>query len=395
MSAKNTSREERLKRLRELARKMTSAKRRLRQMNAMPSPTRSKRKVPHDVNPAFDPELWRHSVRLVIAGTEAGWYTFREFIENTVSVAGREVVEQNAEKLQEAWEATRELDDRLDEAGSVAEVLESLDGRNDDTGGSDDVTSIKNEIVNELREGGGRSIRPANVQVQSAFSGSHRERVSEMSYRIQPRMFGSSVVVYDCPGCGEEVESPQDEVGQTDNCPECSHEFVVPGPDKLMTESGTWHFTGLRAPIRWILALPAGILAAAIVAFPVHWFVMVNFTGMNREPLIEIGNPETLRHIELLLQALFGPLAFVYCAGRTAPGYKRLVAVLLAVALVLGVPLFIHWWNSEVIARGHGVLFEHDLLHNLASIVGCGGAVWLIHVHTHKAAAVGSDPSTA
>ena len=142
----------------------------------------------------------------------------------------------------------------------------------------------------------------------------------------------------------------------------------------------------MRVAIRWILALPAGVLAAAIVAFPIHWLVMVNLGGWSREPLIEIRDPDVIRWIEQFLQALFGPLAFVYCSARSVPRYNRLVAVLLTVAIVFGLPLFNSWWNSGIIASGHGVLFERDMLRTLASVVGCTVAVWLIHrFHTRNA----------
>jgi hypothetical protein len=130
--------------------------------------------------------------------------------------------------------------------------------------------------------------------------------------------------------------------------------------------------------IRWIVALPAGVLGAALVSFPVHLFVMVNFGGWAMEPLIEVGDPETLREIEYLLQAAFGPFAFVYCAARTVPKYNRLVSVLLAGTLVVGVPLVALWWNSNVMAAGHGVLLEHGLLRVSANVIGSGVAIWMI-----------------
>jgi hypothetical protein len=140
----------------------------------------------------------------------------------------------------------------------------------------------------------------------------------------------------------------------------------------------------LFSPIRWILALPAGVLAAAIVAFPVHWFVMVNFGGCGVAPMIEIRDPETLCQIELFLQSIFGPLAFVYFAARTVPKYNRFISVLLAGTIVLGVPLLAFWLNSNVISEGHGVLVEHGLLGVFANVIGTAGAICLIHLHVSK-----------
>jgi ABC-type sugar transport system permease subunit len=55
--------------------------------------------------------------------------------------------------------------------------------------------------------------------------------------------------------------------------------------------------------IRWIAILPGAILAAAIVAFPIHIVVMFTFAGWGHDPIIEINNYSTLHAIELFLLA--------------------------------------------------------------------------------------------
>lgn len=77
------------------------------------------------------------------------------------------------------------------------------------------------------------------ARTRSALSRSHHKQDSETSYRfenyrIEKKMPSLSfVVVYDCPLCGEELDSTQDEVGQTHVCPACGDEFVVPEPDPV------------------------------------------------------------------------------------------------------------------------------------------------------------------
>ena len=74
-----------------------------------------------------------------------------------------------------------------------------------------------------------------------------------------------------------------------------------------------------RNILRWSCVVPAGIIAAALILFPVHWIVMTTLGGWGIDSVVEIRDPNTLRNIESLLQAAVGPLAFIYVGARTAP----------------------------------------------------------------------------
>lgn len=126
--------------------------------------------------------------------------------------------------------------------------------------------------------------------------------------------------------------------------------------------------------LRWLFIIPAAVLAAALVAFPIHWLVMINLGGWSREPIIEIRDQGTLKSIELFLQGLFGPFAFVYAGARTAPSRRFPVALVLAVIVVVGALLLANWINSW----GTGIEVRHGLLQTISQVVGCLGAVLLI-----------------
>jgi hypothetical protein len=142
-----------------------------------------------------------------------------------------------------------------------------------------------------------------------------------------------------------------------------------------------------RQLLRWIAVLPAGILAAALVAFPVHWLVMINLGGWGMDPIIEIRNPQTLQNIERFLQACFGSLAFIYFASRTAPNCRRTTSYMLASLIVIGLPILVHWLNSASISRGYGVMIEYGFANILANVLGSAGGIYLIYAHERK----GSD----
>lgn len=97
--------------------------------------------------------------------------------------------------------------------------------------------------------------------------------------------------------------------------------------------------------------LPAGIIAAVLVMFPLHWIVMINLGGWGIDPVIELRDPKSLKNIELFLQAAFGPLAFIYFAARTAPNHKQTCSVLLAGIIVIGLPILTYSWNANTISK--------------------------------------------
>lgn len=139
-----------------------------------------------------------------------------------------------------------------------------------------------------------------------------------------------------------------------------------------------------RNIFRWICVVPAGIIAAALALFPVHWLVMASLGGWGIDPIVEIRDTKTLHNIELVLQAAFGPLAFIYFAVRTAPSYKTITSVLFAGIIILGLPILAYWWNTNTTSSGSGILIEHGFARILANVIGAAGAIYLIRSHERK-----------
>jgi len=140
----------------------------------------------------------------------------------------------------------------------------------------------------------------------------------------------------------------------------------------------------LRNIFRWICVVPVGIIGAALTLFPVHWLVMASLGGWGIDPIIEIRDPSTLRNIESVLQAAFGPLAFIYFASRTAPSHKRITSVLFAGIIVLGLPIGEYWWNTNTISNESGIVIEHGFAQILANVMGAAGAICLIRSHERE-----------
>lgn len=140
----------------------------------------------------------------------------------------------------------------------------------------------------------------------------------------------------------------------------------------------------LPSILRWISVIPAGIIAAIIVSFPVHWLVMVNFGGCGADPVVEIRDPNTLRDIESVLQAAFGPLAFIYFAARTAPNYRLIISGLLAGIIVLGVPILAYWWNINTTSNESGILLGHGFARIVANVIGAAGAIYTVRSYERK-----------
>ena len=111
---------------------------------------------------------------------------------------------------------------------------------------------------------------------------------------------------------------------------------------------------------------------------------MTTLGGWGIDPAIEIRDPKTLRNIESILQAAFGPLAFVYFAARTAPSHRRITSILLAGIIVLGLPILSYWWNLSTFSERSGVLVEHGFFRILVNVIGAVGAIYLIRSHEKK-----------
>jgi hypothetical protein len=125
--------------------------------------------------------------------------------------------------------------------------------------------------------------------------------------------------------------------------------------------------------LRWICVIPAGLVAAVLVSFPIHWFVMINLGGASQDPIIEIQDTATLENVERFLQALLAPLACIFFGAKTAPSHKTATAVVLAGTILIGVPALAYWLNTS----GGNIHVEHGVRQTIAHAVGAAGAIYL------------------
>ncbi len=86
--------------------------------------------------------------------------------------------------------------------------------------------------------------------------------------------------------------------------------------------------------LRWLAVLPAGILSAVLVSFPVHWAVLIITGFAGNDDSIGLGDlpPETLERLGI---AFFVPLAFVMGGAKVAPTYRLQTAVVLIILLAM------------------------------------------------------------
>jgi hypothetical protein len=102
---------------------------------------------------------------------------------------------------------------------------------------------------------------------------------------------------------------------------------------------------------RWIAFIPAGILAAVIATFPVHWLVLL--IASNEENLLNLLSSRT---IETLIVAFTTPFLMIFAGSWTAPTHRFEAAIALSIGIALilggiyvfafsGSPFF-NGWNS-------------------------------------------------
>jgi hypothetical protein len=105
--------------------------------------------------------------------------------------------------------------------------------------------------------------------------------------------------------------------------------YATTGAPQTFTEQMT--FWG-----RWVAVVPAGILAALIISFPLHWTVMMMASGSEDDGTLGLSDlpPETLERWGM---AFFLPMAFIVAGAKVAPQFKLQTAVglMLLLAIVL------------------------------------------------------------
>lgn len=86
--------------------------------------------------------------------------------------------------------------------------------------------------------------------------------------------------------------------------------------------------------LRWIAVFPAGVAAAVLVMFPIHWLVMIAFS-FGEAPLFGLLSAKTVEQLAIAFSTPF----FIICVGAwTAPAHRSETSVALAIAtaLILG-----------------------------------------------------------
>ena len=119
--------------------------------------------------------------------------------------------------------------------------------------------------------------------------------------------------------------------------------------------------------------LPGALIAAALVAFPIHIVVMFLYGGYAQDE-------STLRAIELFLRGLLGPLTFVYVGATIAPALQFEVAFAVGVFVVLGNAGLALWMNSLI---DLDVSVSYGAVTFLANVAGAAGAIFLVKYRMH------------
>ncbi len=89
--------------------------------------------------------------------------------------------------------------------------------------------------------------------------------------------------------------------------------------------------------MRWIAVFPAGIAAAMLVTFPIHWLIVMT-AAFGDSPFFGLLSAETAETFERLTIAFTTPFFIIYVGVLTAPTHKSETGVALAIttALIMG-----------------------------------------------------------
>lgn len=87
--------------------------------------------------------------------------------------------------------------------------------------------------------------------------------------------------------------------------------------------------------MRWIAVFPAGLVAAVLVTFPIHWLIVM-IAAFGETPFLGLlSSAETAEHLAI---AFTTPFFIIYAGTLTAPTHKSETGIALAIttALILG-----------------------------------------------------------
>ena len=86
--------------------------------------------------------------------------------------------------------------------------------------------------------------------------------------------------------------------------------------------------------VRWIAVVPAGLAAAVLVTFPIHWLIVIT-AAFGDSSFWGLLSAET---VERLAMAFTTPFFVIYVGTWTAPTHRGETSIVLAIitALILG-----------------------------------------------------------
>ena len=134
--------------------------------------------------------------------------------------------------------------------------------------------------------------------------------------------------------------------------------------------------------VRWVLVLPAAILGGILLLFPLHWIIMASCSSP--DSTVQLGN-ESKEGLERALTGLVAPFGFVYCGALTAPAFRRISAIALAVLLAV----------AAIGARVIGSEYLPEPWHwlpLLMNVLGIGGGVLAIFLRDEDRPAISNTP---
>ena len=120
--------------------------------------------------------------------------------------------------------------------------------------------------------------------------------------------------------------------------------------------------------LRWICVIPGAMVCGLLVAFPIHWLVLVPSDSCITIP------PETL---ERFLQAILGPLAVVWGGAKIAPYYRFRTGIVLTVIFVIWLIVALIFAASRGIEFTGG-WFQRSMTHVL-QIAGFSWGLYQAH----------------
>jgi hypothetical protein len=126
--------------------------------------------------------------------------------------------------------------------------------------------------------------------------------------------------------------------------------------------------------VRWIAVLPAGLAAALLVMFPIHWLIVI-IADFGDNPLFSLLSE---RAVENLANAFTTPFFIIYIGALIAPAYKNQTAVALAIitALISGGLYVLAFTGGPMFSGWSSLYYGATPVLNLAGIATALYTIW-------------------